>query len=363
MHDTFAGSIRITDARCFHTQAHIAAIAPAILPLPARPGPVFMGFEHQRKPGLGDFDAAELYAAGRVPLADRRIPVPRRRSAAAGSCLEHVPDEAPSRSRVSPVQRDAQPAPPTAHRPLRTSLRQGHDDRLDDLVRAMTGAHRHRRPLARPDDGSFLELHRQRPKCSLVLGDVRIEQERKRHRHRRLAVGMRRVNEPGDLRIGLGEVDHHVAAALGDPGANDDIGLVEPIVVQHRLSEIHSIGPARDDLPSVAFSRIQHRIDRLCQSLRTDLLDDGGQPLLAQTRRTDLRGQIAAEIPGMTDIQRQHLQQVFAQHAVLGQSHRRQAQALVPDFRRGWIVRAMRRPADIGMMRSNHRPKHQRRPG
>ena len=62
----------------------------------------------------------------------------------------------------------------------------------------------------------------------------------------------------------------------------------------------------------------------------------------------------------MADVQRQHLQQVLAQHAVFGQPHRRQAQALVPDLRRRRIVGAVRRTADVGMMRPDHRPEHQR---
>ena len=96
---------------------------------------------------------------------------------------------------------------------------------------------------------------------------------------------------------------------------------------------------------------------------RAELGDDRGQPLLAQPRRADLRRQVAAEIARMADVQRQHLQQVLAQHAVLGQAHRRHAQALVPDFGGGGVVGAVRGAADIGMMRAHHRPEHQRRPG
>src|SRR5665213_628598 len=93
-----------------------AAAKPAV---PARAGAIFVVTEIQGKPHLGDFDAAELDAADRMPFADRRPAVAAGGSAAAGPRLEHVPDEIPSRARILALDRDAEAAAPSRHGSLR----------------------------------------------------------------------------------------------------------------------------------------------------------------------------------------------------------------------------------------------------
>ena len=318
-----------------------------------------MGFEHQGEAGFRDFDRAELDPAGRVPFPDRRIPVARGRSAAAGAGLEHVPDEAPAGARVLPVQRDPQTPSPAAHGTLGAGAGEGDDDRLDDFIGAMAGTHRHRRALARPDDRAFLELDRQRPQRAVVLGDVGIEQERKRHRHRRLGVGVGGVDEAGDLRIGLGQVDGDVRPRDGDAGADDDVGFAEAVIVEHRFAGVLPVPPGGDGGADMAFGGVEHVLDRRRQRGAAEFLDHGGQALLAELDGADLGGEVAAEVSGVADVQRQHLQDVLAQDAVLREAHGREAQALVPDFRGGGVVGAMRRAADVGVMRAVDGPEHQ----
>ncbi len=137
---------------------------------------------------------------------------------------------------------------------------------------------------------------------------------------------------------------------------------VEAVIVQHRLAVIDAVGPGRDDGAGVALGGVEHGFHRIAQRGRAEFRDHRGQALLAQFRRADLRRQVAAEVARMAHVQRQHLQQVLAQHAVLGQAHRRDAQALVPDFRGGGVVGAMRGAADVGVVRAHHRPEHQSPP-
>src|SRR6478672_530776 len=108
-----------------------------MLSVAAGAGAEFVTAEMQGKAHLGDFQAAELEATDRMPLADRRIAIAAGRGAAAGAGLEHVPDEIPAIARVLALDRDPESAAPARHHPVRTGRRQRLHDRLDDLVRGM----------------------------------------------------------------------------------------------------------------------------------------------------------------------------------------------------------------------------------
>ena len=85
-----------------------AAVAAAVRPELVAP-------EEQRKAHLGDLEAAELDAAGCLPLAGRRPAVARDRGAAAGPRLEQVPDERVAAARIGALDRDPKapcPSPP-----------------------------------------------------------------------------------------------------------------------------------------------------------------------------------------------------------------------------------------------------------
>ena len=100
--------------------------------------------EEQRKSRLGYFQAAELDAAGRMPLARARPTVARRRGAAARPRLKQVPDEAPVRTRIAALDGNAKTPTPARHRAVRTGGSQRLDHRLDDLIAAVAGAQSHR---------------------------------------------------------------------------------------------------------------------------------------------------------------------------------------------------------------------------
>src|ERR1700730_2386789 len=139
-----------------------------------------MTAEEQREAHLGHFEAAEFDPAGRLPLAGPRPAVARRRGAAAGSRLEKMPDERLAYgnigARVRALAWDAETAAPASHCTLGAGRRQRLDDRLDDLLAAMIGGERDRRPGIGPDHRARLSHQRDRAEGSLVLRRLRVDQ-------------------------------------------------------------------------------------------------------------------------------------------------------------------------------------------
>ena len=81
------------------------------------------------------------------------------------------------------------------------------------------------------------------------------------------------------------------------------------------------------------------------------------QPPLAEPGRADHRHQVATEIARDAGVDRHHPQQVLAQPARLYQLHRRDAQALLLDFRRTGVVTSMGRAADIALVGAHDGPE------
>src|SRR4051812_33396547 len=160
-----AGGVRSAGAVALDPQRQLATEAAAVLPVSGRAGQELMRLEEQGEARLGHLDAAEFQAAGGVPLARSRPAIAARGAAAARPGVEHVPDEAPgffmpARIRETPSgilagDRHAEAAAPAAHGAVRAAMLQGADDGFHDLVRAMAGAHGHRRALPRPDHGAL----------------------------------------------------------------------------------------------------------------------------------------------------------------------------------------------------------------
>src|SRR5215468_12749851 len=85
----------VAERGLFRLQHHVEGDAEpaAELPVAAGAGTEFVLAEVERKSHFGDFDAAEFQSAHAMPLADRGIAVTAGGCAAAGTGLEHVPDE------------------------------------------------------------------------------------------------------------------------------------------------------------------------------------------------------------------------------------------------------------------------------
>src|SRR6478672_8523500 len=74
-------------------------------------------------------------------------------------------------------------------------------------------------------------------------------------------------------------------------------------------------------------------------------------------RRADHRRQIAAELAWIANIQNQEVEQIIAQPAGFVEPDGRNAQPLLPDFRGGGIVAAMRGAADVALMGADDGPE------
>src|SRR5262245_19356076 len=106
-----------------HPQAELGADTTAMHSVAGRIGPELVALERQREPRLGHLDAAELDAAGRLPLAGCLPAVADGRRAAAGARVEHVPDERLSRPGIHALDRDPKATAPARHDALRTGRR------------------------------------------------------------------------------------------------------------------------------------------------------------------------------------------------------------------------------------------------
>ncbi len=74
-------------------------------------------------------------------------------------------------------------------------------------------------------------------------------------------------------------------------------------------------------------------------------------------RRTQHRGEVAAKLAGISDVERQQIQQILARPAGLIELDRRDAQALLKDFGGAGIVGAMGGAADVALMGANDGPE------
>ena len=156
------------------------------------------------------------------------------------------------------------------------------------------------------------------------------------------------------------QVDGQVAALLGDGGADMDVFDAVPVVIQDRLAVIDAVRPLRDHRTGLALRPVQHRLDRGMGGGPAEFPGQGQQAALTDMGRAGHRREVAPEIIGMAYIDHQHLQHVPPHSALRIQPQRRDADALLPDLGRRRIVGAMRRAADVGLVRPVDRPEHRR---
>ena len=78
---------------------------------------------------------------------------------------------------------------------------------------------------------------------------------------------------------------------------------------------------------------------------------------LAEMRRPQHRGEVAAKLAGVSDVQRQQIEQVLARPAGLVEPDRRDAQPFLPDLGGAGIVGAMGGAADIAVMGADDGPE------
>ena len=115
--------------------------------------------------------------------------------------------------------------------------------------------------------------------------------------------------------------------------------------------------PGRDHGSRLLLGGIKDRLDSGFDHGRAKLGEQSRQPPLAEMRRAQHRGEIAAELTGVADVQRQQIEQVVAQLAGFVEFDRRDAQSFLIDLGGAGIVGAMGGAADVALMRAHDGPE------
>ena len=211
------------------------------------------------------------------------------------------------RARVLALDRDAKAPAPAGHRAIGTGRRQRLDDGLDDLLPAMIGRQGHRRPRVGPHHRARLGDNRDRPKSAVVFRGMRVDQIGQRDDDRGVHVGVGRVDKARHLLVRVREVDCQIAAALCDRGANIDVVIAAPVIVEHCFPVINAVLPPGDDRAGLALGAVEHRLDRRIRDRPAEFAGERQKAALPDMRRPDHRREVAAKIPRVADIGRDHL--------------------------------------------------------
>ena len=155
----------------------------------------------------------------------------------------------------------------------------------------------------------------------------------------------------------FGQIDLDVAAFLGHLGGNADIGAAMAVIVEKRLAVEDAVLPGRDHSPRLLLRRVEDRLHGGFHHRRAELGKQSRQPPLAEMRRAQHRGEVAAEFAGVADVQRQQIEQIVAQLAGFIELDRRDAQAFLIDLGGGGIIGAMGGAADVALMRAHDGPE------
>ena len=153
------------------------------------------------------------------------------------------------------------------------------------------------------------------------------------------------------------QVDLDIAALLGDLRRDPDVGAAMAVIVEKRLAVKHAVLPGRDHGAGLLLGRVENGLDRGFDHRRAELAEQFCHTPLAEMRRPQHRGEIAAKFARVSDVQRQQVEQIVAQLSGLVEFDRRDAQALLKDLGGGGIVGAMGGAADIALMGADDGPE------
>ncbi len=193
-----------------------------------------------------------------------------------------MPDEALLGARIFAFNRNAKTPPPAGHGPLGASLGQGFDNCFDDFLGAMRGAKRYRRTGIGPYNGAWFSNHFYRAQRAVVFGNGRIEQESKRHGHRRLGIGMRRVfYKAGDFRIRLTQIDLQSACAFSDFGADGDVAVAATVIVEQSFTVVDAVLPVGDNRARLFFRCVQNQCGCLADDFSAGFFEQAMEALRA----------------------------------------------------------------------------------
>ena len=173
----------------------------------------------------------------------------------------------------------------------------------------------------------------------------------------RIRVGA--VDEPGDLRCRLAQVNGHCVTGDSDFHSDGNEFGVEAVVVHQRLTEVFSVRPISYEAPDLRLRSVENSVHDAGQSLRAIVVDKLANAPLCGKYGANLCVQVAEEVLGISDIRRHHLQQVVAGNIAIVDSQRRNPQTFMKYLACRRIVAAVRAAANVRVVRPVHR--HERK--
>ena len=100
----------------------------------------------------------------------------------------------------------------------------------------------------------------------------------------------------------FGEVHPEIASRDGRGGADGDVRVAAPVVVEKRLAVVGAVPPARDDGPGLRLRRVQDPVGGADDGVRSELIDELEEAALSEAHRADLGREVAQEVPGVPDV-------------------------------------------------------------
>ena len=159
--------------------------------------------------------------------------------------------------------------------------------------------------------------------------------------------------------VAVGEVDEQRVAALRHRRPDRDIDRAVPVVVEDRLAAVDAVGPGADARPRLPLRAVENLVHALGDDVGAVLVEQTTEAPRAQMRRPDRRPEIAEELARVPHVRRDHPEHVVARRAAVVQQERRHAEPFLPDLRGRGVVAAVRRAADVAVVRAVDRPERE----
>ncbi len=113
----------------------------------------------------------------------------------------------------------------------------------------------------------------------------------------------------------VGKIDLDVTAFLGDFRRDPNVRAAVAVIVEKRLAVEDAVFPGRNDRARLLLRCIEDRPDRGFDDGRAKFAEQFRYAPLAEMRRAQHRGKVAAEFAGVADVERQQIEQIVAQLA------------------------------------------------
>ncbi len=154
----------------------------------------------------------------------------------------------------------------------------------------------------------------------------------------------------GDLGMGVAQVDVKRVACHGDRRSDVDVLGAMAVVVKDRFALVDAIGPGGDAIPRLAFGAVEDGVDGFDDRPGAVFLEQLQHTALTHPRRADHCAEVAQEVVGVANIDRDHLHDVLTDSAGVIELERGDAQTFLPDLGGVRVVGAVCRAADVALV-------------